>query len=88
MTNQSDFHRFKKQLSEHYVFPTRYLFKFIVPVSKEREFRMLFDTVEFETRSSKTKKFISFSKKILVHSSDEIIEIYEKAYSIEGIISL
>ena len=88
MADQSDFNRFKKQLIEHYDFPAQYLFKFIVPIDKRDEFRNLFHHIEFETKNSKTKKYISFSKKMLVESSDEIIDMYQKAYSIEGIISL
>jgi hypothetical protein len=88
MTDQSEFKRFKKQLADHYNFPTRYLFKFIIPVEKKHDFKKLFPDIDFETKNSKTKKYISFSKKITVNSSEEVIEIYNKAYTIEGIISL
>ena len=88
MKDQSNFDDFKKQLLDHYNFPTIYLFKFIVPSDKSEDFKNLFSDIQFETKHSKTGKYISFSKKQRVNSSNEIIEIYKKAYTIDGIISL
>ena len=88
MVDQSDIERFKKQLVDHYDFPTLYLFKFIVPIEQKNKFLNLFPEISFDTRNSKTGKYISFSKKIRVSSSEEVIEIYNRAYSIDGIISL
>jgi hypothetical protein len=88
MVDQSNIERFKKQLVDHYDFPTLYLFKFIVSVEQEHEFRELFSDISFETKNSKTGKYISFSKKLNVNSSEEVIEIYNKAFTIKGIISL
>jgi len=88
MMDQSHYARFKKQLTDHYDFPALYLFKFIVPIDKKDEFKTLFLDIDFKTKDSKTGKYISFSKKLKVKSSDEIIEVYNKAYSIKGIISL
>jgi hypothetical protein len=88
MKDQSDFEEFKQQLVDHYTFPTLYLFKFIVPADKTDDFNNLFHKIQFDTKRSKTGKYISFSKKHSVKSSDEVIEIYKKAYTIDGIISL
>jgi hypothetical protein len=88
MIDQSDFKRFKKQLTDHYSFPAQYLFKFIVPIDRKDEFENLFPHIQFDIKSSKTKKYISFSKKIEVQSSEEVIDMYYKAYAIKGIISL
>ena len=88
MADQSNIERFKKQLIDHYSFPTIYLFKFIVPIEKKNEFKDLFPKIDFDTKNSKTGKYISFSKKIKVNSSEEVVEIYNQAYSIKGIISL
>ena len=88
MKDQSNFEEFKQQLVDHYTFPTLYLFKFIVPAEKSDDFKILFSEVHFDTKRSKTGKYISFSKKHRVKSSDEVIEIYKKAYTIDGIISL
>lgn len=88
MVDQSDIERFKKQLVDHYDFPTLYLFKFIVPVEQKDKFENLFPEISFDIKNSKTGKYISFSKKLKVNSSEEVVEIYNRAYSIDGIISL
>ena len=88
MKDQSNFEEFKQQLIDHYTFPTLYLFKFIVPAEKSDDFKNLFYNIQFDTKRSKTGKYISFSKKHRVKSSDDVIEIYQKAYTIDGIISL
>ena len=88
MKDQSNSEEFRQQLIDHYTFPTSYLFKFIVPVEKSNDFKNLFSEIQFDTKESKTGKYISFSKKHRVKSSDEVIEIYQKAYTIDGIISL
>jgi len=88
MKDRSDFQEFKKQLTDHYSFPTFYLFKFIIPADKKTAFQDLFPEWHFDIKQSKTGKYISFSKKLKVNSSEEVIEVYTRAYSIEGIISL
>jgi putative lipoic acid-binding regulatory protein len=86
--DQSHYARFKKQLTDHYDFPALYLFKFIVPIDRKDEFKNLFPDIDFKTKDSKNGKYISFSRKLKVKSSDEIIDIYNKAYSVKDIISL
>ena len=88
MIDQSNFESFRKKLEEQHNFPTSYLFKFIVPIEKKDEFNALFPDIEFKTRKSKTGRYISLSAKRKVTTADDVIEIYKRAYSIEGIISL
>ena len=88
MKDKSNSEEFRQQLIDHYTFPTFYLFKFIVPVEKSDDFKNLFSDIQFDTKESKTGKYISFSKKHRVKSSDDVIGIYQKAYTIDGIISL
>ena len=88
MIDQSNIERFRQQLIDHYDFPTLYLFKFIVSVDKEKEFKKLFPDINIITKNSRTGKYISFSTKLKVGSSDEVIEIYSRASSVKGIISL
>ena len=88
MKDQSNFDDFRNQLQDHYKFPTLYLFKFIVPAEKSDDFKILFPDIQFEPKPSKTGKYISFSSKHRVMSEEEVIEIYKKAYTIDGIISL
>jgi len=88
MADQSQSERFRKQLADHYTFPTSYLFKFIVPVGEKDRFIGLFPEINFDIKNSKNGKYVSFSTKIIVNSSEEVIDIYTKAYTINGIISL
>jgi len=88
MKDSNDFSGFKQQLEDHYTFPTLYLFKFIVPKEELDNLKALFPDISFEIKPSKKGKYISTSFKISVDSSDSIIEIYLKANTIKGIISL
>jgi len=79
---------FKERLDKNHEWPTVYMFKFIVPSDQEKEVTKLFPRNEFKFKHSKTGKYTSVTAKILARSSDEIIEIYQKAHLIEGMIAL
>jgi putative lipoic acid-binding regulatory protein len=72
--------------------PRVYLFKFIVPSAggKIEEAEALFNPefAKIERRPSKTGKFVSISVKEMMMNPDKVIERYEKATKIEGLISL
>lgn len=71
--------------------PNLYLFKFIVPNTTHAVAQVtgLFsDVAELYFNESKTGKFVSVSAKEVMISVDAIIEVYEKAGKIEGIVSL
>ncbi|CAM1371053.1 conserved hypothetical protein [Tenacibaculum litopenaei] len=84
--------KLKAQLEDTSTFPTKYLYKFIVPTNgdQESEVKALFDQggPVIETKKSRTGKYISVSIHITVASADEVIAYYQKAEAIEGIISL
>ena len=84
--------KLKNKLKEDTHFPTRYLFKFIVPSNENKvaQVEKIFDhTGAVITKtSSKTGKFISISVLVIMKSPDEIVEKYIQAESVEGIISL
>ena len=88
MPEKKDDSAFKKQLDDHYRWPSKYLFKFIVPSGKEGEFEDIFPGEELKFRSSKEGKYISISADVVMNSSEEVMDIYRKAYKIEGVISL
>lgn len=93
MSDNNDFYnKLKSQLEDTSKFPTDYLYKFIVPSTKNQvaEVEALFDGTGavIHTKKSKTGKYISVSIVLKVHSSDNVIEYYKKAEKIEGIISL
>ncbi|MDB2385455.1 DUF493 domain-containing protein [Polaribacter sp.] len=93
MSNKDEFYsKLKVQLDDTTSFPADYMYKFIVPVTKNQvsEVEGMFDGTGavIHTKQSKTGKYVSVSIILKVQSSDEIITYYKKAEKIEGIISL
>ncbi|MEJ6505295.1 MAG: DUF493 family protein [Crocinitomicaceae bacterium] len=72
-------------------FPQVYFFKFIVPNTSDNVAKVsalyAADT-QVQMKTSSSGKFISVSAKQVMLSADEVIQIYNKASNIEGIISL
>jgi len=83
-----DLTNLQKLLDDEHQWPSEYTFKFIIPESQELRFRALFDLSTLSFKSSKTGKFVSITKTKIIKSSDEVIKVYEKASTVEGIISL
>ena len=93
MADRKEFYKkLKTQLEDTTTFPSKYLYKFIVPTtgSQVQEVEGLFNNrgAVINTKKSRTGKYISISIQITVKNSDEVIEYYKKAEVIEGIISL
>lgn len=88
MTDQ--FANLRLQL-ENEQWPSVYLFKFIVPndVALVARANALFDdAAEIKMQPSKTGKFISVSAKEMMMDVNSVIDKYEKASLIDGIIAL
>ena len=71
--------------------PSVYLFKFIVLNTEEKlaQATALFDeTAVLQLQASKNGKYMSVSAKVLMLDVSSVMEIYQKAQKIEGIISL
>ncbi|MEM8893654.1 MAG: DUF493 family protein [Bacteroidota bacterium] len=79
---------FKEKLESQHSFPGKYMFKFIVPIAAEQEVLALFENAEVSSKESKTKKYISITATVEVPTSSEVLNIYDRAYKIEGIIAL
>jgi len=93
MSKQTEFYaKLKESLDASSEYPSEYLFKFIVPTTKNQlqEVEEMFDLpgVVIDTRASKTNKYKSVSIRMTVKSSDEIIAKYKEVAVVEGIISL
>lgn len=88
MKNQFDKVAFKEKLEAIGQFPMLYMFKFIVPNGSEVEIGTLFPKNEISLKPSSGGKYVSTTIQVMMDSADQIIEIYEKASSIEGVISL
>lgn len=88
MSDNKTFEDFKEKLDSQHVWPSLYMFKFIVPKGKENEIFSLFPRNELTSKSSKEGNYTSLTAKVMMGSSNEVIRIYREAYKIEGIIAL
>ncbi|MGY5352587.1 DUF493 family protein [Wenyingzhuangia sp. IMCC45533] len=93
MTKKEIFYRdLKVKLDENTNFPSEYLYKFIVPTTKNQvgEVEEIFAKVntKISKKASKTGKYVSVSILLKVKNSDEVIKHYHSVEKIEGLISL
>ena len=80
---------FKQTLDQTHDWPCQYMFKFIVPVEQKNKVLELFQEEDaISTRMSRNGMYVSVTAKCRVHSSDEVIAVYEAASGIQGIVSL
>ena len=84
--------RLKEELSNTSLWPSEYLYKFIVPTEDgnveavENAFNDMGAVIK--TTKSKNAKFTSISVNVRMNSSQSIIDKYLEVSNIEGIISL
>jgi putative lipoic acid-binding regulatory protein len=88
MDNNFNNSSFKEKLENETSFPALYMFKFIVPSGKEKEIQSLLPNNEMALKTSSKGKYVSATIKALMPDSQSIIDIYEKAAKIEGVIAL
>ena len=79
---------FKEQLDSEHNWPGLYIFKFIVPKDKQKEVENLFQDNATENRISKNGNYVSITARVEINNSDQVIQIYQDAHKIEGIIAL
>ena len=86
-----NFDTLRDHLTKDFTWPSVYMFKFIAP-AENRIFAMLHDLfphqAEFTNRHSAGGKYVSITVKEMMLSVDEVIERYQKASAIEGVIIL
>ena len=82
------FDSFRLKLDQNHSWPTLYIFKFIVPKGKEDEVRKLFPLHNTYERESKNGNYISLTFQMMMPSGAAVIEVYQKASVIEGLIAL
>ncbi len=88
MNDDAIFDGLREKLSLE-MFPTQFLFKFIFPIEKLEDIKLIFDTNDvLEFRPSSGGKYLSLTCNRLVASVDAIINVYRMASSIPGVISL
>lgn len=87
------YNKLKSQLQDTTLWPSEYLYKFIVPTdaSKIETIESIFNHLGavITTTASKTGKFTSVSINVRLKNPDQVIEKYkEVAEHVEGVISL
>lgn len=81
----------RSKLNAHNSWPQVYMFKFIVPSDNHKIalVESLFDDgAEIKMQPSSKGKYTSLTARVVMLDADQIINIYKKASTIEGIISL
>ncbi len=79
---------FKELLDSQYKWPADYLFKFIVNKDHKEELLAILGNHKAIEKPSSKGKYVSVSLRILMHSADEVMELYSKASKIKTVISL
>ena len=84
--------KFRELLEQNYTWPALYMFKFICPAYNEAIARLqqLFDpeVAEISLRPSSKGNYVSFTAKELMLSAEAVMQRYEQARGIPGLISL
>jgi putative lipoic acid-binding regulatory protein len=88
MNSSFSFEALQEKLDSQFSWPSLYMFKFIVPSARVDEVISLFSRHNVQTKASQKGTYISVTAKIMANSSEEVIQLYKKAVTIEGIISL
>lgn len=93
MKNQDEFYKkLKINLEETTKFPSKYMFKFIIPAdeSKAEKINDIFNHTGavINTKPSKTGKYQSLTILVKMKDADEVIIKYKEVTTIEGVISL
>jgi hypothetical protein len=93
LKKQEEFYsKLKISLEETTVFPSKYMFKFIIPANdeKEKEIEDVFNHTGavINTKLSKTGKYKSLTVLVTMLNADQIIIKYKEVGKVEGVISL
>ncbi len=93
MDKKEEFYdKLKIKLEETTTFPTKYMFKFIVPSKEDKTeaIKNMFNHLGavITTKSSKNGKYTSLTILVMMQNVNEIIQKYEEVDSVEGVISL
>jgi putative lipoic acid-binding regulatory protein len=78
----------KQKLDEQFAWPMIYMFKFIVPEARKQQVIALFNTHDVSSRNSKNGNYVSLTVQMFMMNSQDVIEVYKKASTIDGLIAL
>ena len=79
---------FQRLLDEQIDFPDEYLFKFIVPADGLPALKKIFGRHPVTVRASSKGRYLSVTAKMHMHSSDEIIALYQAAAKVDKVMML
>lgn len=79
---------FRSSLDANYDWPCIFAFKFIVPKDQCDIVLDLFADDPVKANESSSGRFTAYTMEIHVHSSDEVIAIYQRVAQVPGVISL
>ena len=92
MGSPQKYQKLRRQLEEGFEWPQVYMFKFIVPANnaKVAKVEQLFNSKEARVtiRESSKGNFISITAQEMMISPDRVIDRYQQAEHIEGLIAL
>lgn len=92
-SSESFYENLRKQLGDTSLWPTEYLYKFIVPAENEKiaEIEAIFDDLGavINTKTSSKGKYVSLSINVRLKNPEAVIAKYkEVGEKVEGVISL
>lgn len=79
---------FKEKLENNHDFPCTYIFKFIVKPKNQPEVEALVPGADIKLKASSGNKYVSVTIKAQMANSQDVIAVYKRANTIQGIISL
>lgn len=93
MSKEFEFYKkLKNSLEETTTFPTKYIFKFIIPSDdkKIKEIENIFNNLGavINSKPSRTDKYKSLTIFVNMNTPDEIITKYKEVAKVDGVISL
>lgn len=90
--SQEFYNKLKTQLEDTSTWPSKYLYKFIVPSQSQKiaQIETIFDGLGAVIVNKKSSKgtYTSVSITVIMKSPDAVIEKYKEVATIEGVISL
>ena len=78
----------KQKLDDQFAWPMLYMFKFIVPEANKEKVISLFKKHDVSSRNSKNGNYVSLTVQMFMMSSQDVIDVYKKASTIDGLIAL
>ena len=87
-TDEKKLKQLKQLLDDQHDWPTEFMFKFIVPQDKEQEVKSIFPYQNVSLNFSRNGRYVSITVTLIMESAEAILEVYNAASKIEGIIAL